>query len=60
MTKSQLVQKLAEAGDIPKKQADAVLDGLVKTIVGRSKKAIGEDSGARYLPEGPNQSAYGP
>ena len=38
MTKSQLVQKLADSGDIAKKQADAVLDGLVKTIVGALKK----------------------
>ena len=38
MTKSQLVQKLAEAGDIPKKQAVAVLEGLTSTIVGSLKK----------------------
>ncbi|HUI27510.1 MAG TPA: HU family DNA-binding protein [Candidatus Kryptonia bacterium] len=38
MTKSQLVQKLAESADLAKKQADAVLEGLVKTIVGSLKK----------------------
>jgi nucleoid DNA-binding protein len=38
MTKSQLVQKLAEAADLAKKQADSVLDGLVKIIVGSLKK----------------------
>ncbi|HVN86906.1 MAG TPA: HU family DNA-binding protein [Candidatus Binatia bacterium] len=38
MTKSQLVQKLAESADLAKKQADAVLDGLVATIVASLKK----------------------
>ncbi|MBI1816425.1 MAG: HU family DNA-binding protein [Deltaproteobacteria bacterium] len=38
MTKSQLVQKIAESADLAKKQADSVLDGLVKIIVGSLKK----------------------
>jgi len=38
MTKSQLVQKLAESADLAKKQADAVLEGLVATIVASLKK----------------------
>jgi DNA-binding protein HU-beta len=38
MTKSQLVQKLAEASEISKKQADAVLQALVETTVTSVRK----------------------
>ncbi len=38
MTKAELVDKLAEAGGITKKEASAVLDGLVATIVKSVKK----------------------
>ncbi len=38
MTKSQLVQKLAEASEISKKQADAVLQALVETTVSSVRK----------------------
>ena len=38
MTKSQLLQKLAEAADISKKQADALLEGLVTLTVNTVKK----------------------
>jgi len=38
MTKSQLVLKLAEASELSKKQADAVLQALVDTTVSSVKK----------------------
>lgn len=38
MTKSQLVQKLAESSDLNKKQADTVLQALVELTVGSVKK----------------------
>lgn len=38
MTKSQLVQKLAEASEISKKQADVLLQALVDTTVGSVRK----------------------
>jgi DNA-binding protein HU-beta len=38
MTKSQLVQKLSEASDISKKQADAVLQTLVGVTVGSVRR----------------------
>jgi len=38
MTKSQLVQKLAEGSDLNKKQADTVLQALVELTVGSVKK----------------------
>ncbi len=38
MTKSQLVQKLAEASEISKKQADATLLALVELTVGSVRK----------------------
>ncbi len=38
MTKSQLVQKLADASDLTKKQADAVLQALVETTVASVRK----------------------
>jgi nucleoid DNA-binding protein len=38
MTKSQLVQKLAEATELSKKQADAVLQKLVDLTVGSVRK----------------------
>jgi nucleoid DNA-binding protein len=38
MTKSQLVQKLAEAAELNKKQADAVLQKLVDVTVGSVRK----------------------
>jgi DNA-binding protein HU-beta len=38
MTKSQLVQKLAEVAEITKKQADAMLQALVDTTVGSVRK----------------------
>ncbi len=38
MTKSQLVQKLAEGSELSKKQADAVLQTLVDTTVNSVKK----------------------
>ena len=38
MTKSQLVQKLAEASELSKKQADATLLALVDLTVGTVKK----------------------
>jgi DNA-binding protein HU-beta len=38
MTKSQLVDRLAKAGDVSKKQAQALMEGLVTTIVGAVKK----------------------
>ncbi|MFI5395511.1 MAG: HU family DNA-binding protein [Candidatus Binatia bacterium] len=38
MTKSQLVQKLAEAAELNKKQADTVLQSLVEITVGSVRK----------------------
>ena len=38
MTKSQLVQKLADASGLTKKQADGVLQSLVEVTVGSVKK----------------------
>jgi len=38
MTKSQLVQKLAESSDLNKKQADTVLQALVELTVSSVKK----------------------
>jgi nucleoid DNA-binding protein len=38
MTKSQLVQKLAEAAELNKRQADAVLQKLVDVTVGSVRK----------------------
>ena len=38
MTKSQLVQKLADASELNKKQAGAVLEALVDTTIGAVKK----------------------
>jgi DNA-binding protein HU-beta len=38
MTKSQLVQRLAEAAELSKKQADAVLQKLVDVTVGSVRK----------------------
>ena len=38
MTKSQLVQKLAESADLNKKQADAALQNLVEITVGAVRK----------------------
>ena len=38
MTKSQLVEKLATASGVTKKQAQGMLDGLVSIIVGSVKK----------------------
>jgi len=38
MTKSQLVQKLAEASEVSKKQADALLQALVDTTVSSVRK----------------------
>jgi DNA-binding protein HU-beta len=38
MTKSQLVQKLAEGADLTKKQADTVLQGLVDLTVSSVRK----------------------
>ena len=38
MTKSQLVQKLADAADVNKKQADAVLQTLVEVTVGSVRR----------------------
>ncbi|HEX7409728.1 MAG TPA: HU family DNA-binding protein [Candidatus Binatia bacterium] len=38
MTKSQLVQKLAETTDLSKKQADVVLQTLVEVTVGAVRK----------------------
>lgn len=38
MTKSQLVDRLAKAGGVTKKQAQALMDGLVSTVVGSVKK----------------------
>jgi len=38
MTKSQLVQKLAEASELSKKQADVVLQALVDLTVGSVRK----------------------
>lgn len=38
MTKSQLVEKLATASGVTKKQAQGMLDGLVGIIVGSVKK----------------------
>ena len=38
MTKSQLVQKLAEASELSKKQADTTLQALVDLTVGTVKK----------------------
>ncbi|MBI3783439.1 MAG: HU family DNA-binding protein [Deltaproteobacteria bacterium] len=38
MTKSQLVQKLAEGSEISKKQADSVLQALVELTVGSVRK----------------------
>jgi DNA-binding protein HU-beta len=38
MTKSQLVSKLADGGDISRKQVDELMNGLVDTIVKSVKK----------------------
>jgi len=38
MTKSQLLEKLASATDLTKRQADGVLQALVNTIVGSVRK----------------------
>lgn len=38
MTKSQLVDKLAKIGDVTKKQAQIIMEGLVDTIVASVKK----------------------
>jgi DNA-binding protein HU-beta len=38
MTKSQLVERLAKAGGVSKKQAQVLMEGLVTTIVGSVKK----------------------
>ena len=38
MTKSQLVERLANVGGVTKKQAEALMEGLVGTIVGSVKK----------------------
>jgi DNA-binding protein HU-beta len=38
MTKSQLVERLAKAGGVTKKQAQALMDGLVSTVVASVKK----------------------
>jgi DNA-binding protein HU-beta len=38
MTKSQLVERLANAGGVTKKQAETIMEGLVTTIVGSVKK----------------------
>ena len=38
MTKSQLVERLAQAGGVSKKQTQAMMEGLVATIVGSVKK----------------------
>ena len=38
MTKSQLIQKLADASELSKKQADAVLQTLVDVTVGSVRK----------------------
>ncbi len=38
MTKAQLVEKLAEAGGVTKKEAAAVLEGLVAAVVKSVKK----------------------
>jgi DNA-binding protein HU-beta len=38
MTKSQLVDRLAKAGGVTKKQAQALMDGFVSTLVASVKK----------------------
>ena len=38
MTKAQLVERLAKAGDVSKKQAQALMEGLVTTVVSTVKK----------------------
>ena len=38
MTKSQLIERLAKAGDVTKKQAQAILENLVTTVVSSVKK----------------------
>ncbi len=38
MTKAQLVTKLAEAGEVSRKQGDQILDCLVETVVKSVKK----------------------
>ncbi|MBX3025734.1 HU family DNA-binding protein [bacterium] len=38
MTKSQLIERLAKAGDVTKKQAQQILEGLVSTVVSSVKK----------------------
>ena len=38
MTKSQLVERLATTAGVTKKQAEALMEGLVTTIVGSVKK----------------------
>jgi nucleoid DNA-binding protein len=38
MTKSQLVERLASAADVTKRQAQAMMEGLVTTIVSSVKK----------------------
>ena len=38
MTKSQLVERLAKAGGVTKRQAQALMEGLVTTVVSSVKK----------------------
>jgi Bacterial nucleoid DNA-binding protein len=38
MTKSELVERLAKAGGVTKRQAQALMEGLVTTVVGSVKK----------------------
>jgi DNA-binding protein HU-beta len=38
MTKSQLVEELSKVGDVTKKQAEQIMEGLVSTIVKSVKK----------------------
>lgn len=38
MTKAQLVAKLAEAGEVSKKQADEILSSLIDTVIKTVKK----------------------
>jgi DNA-binding protein HU-beta len=38
MTKSQLVERLAKSGGVTKRQAAALMEGLVLTVVGSVKK----------------------
>ena len=38
MTKSEIISKLADSAGVTKKQAQALMEGLVKTVVGAVKK----------------------